>query len=127
MLCTHLHNAVVSLDRITRRLHLREDVSHWLLNVRIFARFCSHAQNGRVRVLWGGNDDRIDIVLRENIFQILVGSRRTAIVARVLLDGFFAADVPQIANSGHLYIMSGLMLSDNPSQLLAPVPRANMC
>src|SRR5579864_7138931 len=53
-------------------------------------------------------------------------ARRTAIVLGIFLNGSFAMDVPQIADSRHLDVMSGLMLSNDPIQFLATVTLANV-
>ena len=126
MLCAHLDNPIVLLYRVTCRLGLSDNVSHRLFNISIFAGFGSHFQNGRVRVLRGGYDDRINVGKCEHILQILECTRRPAIVLRILFDGPFAVEVPQITDGRHLYIVSGLMLGNYPVQFLASVSRANV-
>jgi len=57
---------------------------------------------------------------------MLIGARRAAIIVRVFLDGPFAMDLPRIADRRHLQVMSAFVLSNNPIQLLAAAPRADV-
>jgi hypothetical protein len=126
MLGAHLHDPVVFLYGITRCLGLDENVSHRLFNISVFVRFRGQLQNGRVRMLWGGNNDRINIRQCEDIFQILKWAGRTAVVASILFDGPVTVYAPQIADSRHFYVVSGLVLSNYPIQFLPTTPRANV-
>ena len=121
VLRTHLHDAVVLFYRITRCLGLGKNIAHRLFDVGIFIGLCRQFQNRGVRVLGSGNHYGVNIRQCEDILQIFEGSRRTSIVFSIFLNCAVTAHVPQVADSRHFYVLTGLMLGDYPIEFMASV------
>src|SRR5262249_57556960 len=55
-----------------------------------------------------------------------VGGGGGGVGGGILFNGSLGVDIPKIADRGHLDIVRGLVLGNNPSQFLTPAPRPDV-
>src|SRR5581483_8574926 len=79
-----------------------------------------------MRKIWSGKNNRLDVFVSQDIFNVLECTRRTIVILRIRGNGFVAIPAPQIANRIHLHLMAGRDLGDNLVQFAASATDADM-
>ena len=126
MLRAHLNNGLGLQHGVARGFRFVQNVAHRLLDIRVFARFNRHFENGRMRVFGGRDQNRVNIFQRQNFFDMLHGPRSSAVVSGIRGEGLLAISYPQVANRGHLDVVARLELRGDQIEIAAPTAAADM-
>jgi hypothetical protein len=81
-------------------------------------------------VLRSGDQYPVDVLHREQFFSVLDGPWSSAVVSRIRGGGFVAVPIPQIADHGHLHVMTVLQLGGDQVEIpatasITDVPEGN--
>ena len=121
VLRAHLDDQV-SLERgVARGLRFLEHVAHGLFHVGILAGLSRQFQNGRVRVLGRGNQDRVNVLERQQVLQVFELARRPPVILLVSRRSLLAVDRPQVAHGRHLDVVLVLEPPGDPVELGAAI------
>ena len=108
MLSADLDDGLGSKHSLARRFCFHQNISHRLLDIRVFACLGGHFQDWRMRVLRRRDQHGIDILHGKQFFHVLHGPRSPAVITRIRGSGFLAVYLPQVADRNHLHVVAVL-------------------
>ena len=126
VLCSDLDDAIIFLDRIPRSFCFFKHIAHRLFDVGVLPGFGGHLQQKRMSMVWSRKNDSVDLRRSEDFFNVRERPRCASVIFLICFDRLLAIQLPEIADAGHLDILFACKLRDDPIQVLATAPVANV-
>ena len=92
----------------------------------VLAGFGCHLQQKRMSMVWSRDDDSVDLRRRKDFLNMRERPRRASVILLIRRDRLLAIHTPQITDAGHLDILFACKLRNDPIQVLAAAPVADV-